>query len=141
MKLLRTFTLAAVAVLVMAVAPAEAKRHHRGGSCDGIHRCRCGSTQAAFFGLPRMYRGFNLWLASDWPRAFRRTTAHSGAVGYQPGHVFRYDHATTPGRAVVHDDAGTYERNVRGAIYVDPNGNGAVASRSSGEQHARWNAL
>src|ERR1039458_9691420 len=46
------------------------RRHARGGSCDGIHRCRCGSTQAAYFGLPRVYKGFNLWLASEWARAF-----------------------------------------------------------------------
>lgn len=105
-----------------------AKRHHHGDSCDGINKCRCGSTQASYFGYPRMYEGFNLWLASDWPRAFPRASAGAGMVGYQPGHVFRYvGEGSKPGYAIVSDDAGTYERNVRGAIYVDPHGN--VASR------------
>jgi hypothetical protein len=125
----------AVFMSIVALSSAEAKRHH-GGSCDGIHRCRCGSTQAAHFGFPRIFHGHNLWLASEWPRAFPRTTAHSEAVGYQPGHVFRYDHETRPGYAIVHDDAGTYERRVRGAIYVDPSGNRVTYADKSNDRIA-----
>ena len=118
----------AIVILLISGTIAEAKRHSHGGSCDGIHRCRCGSTQAAHFGFPRIYHGHNLWLASEWPRTFQRTTAHAGAVGYQPGHVFRYvGPGSRPGYAMVSDDAGTYERNIRGAIFVDPNGNRAMS--------------
>lgn len=117
----------ALVLTALLTVPAEARSR---SSCDGIHRCRCGSTQAAYFGLPRMYRGFNLWLARDWPRAFPRTRAHAGAVGYQPGHVFRYIRpGSRPGRAIVSDDKGTYERNIRGAIFVSVRG--AYASATS----------
>ncbi len=142
-----------VCLLIASLTNAEAKRHTHGGSCDGVHRCRCGHTQANYFNLPRIYHGFNLWLASEWPRAFPRTTAHPGAVGYQPGHVFRYvGEGSRAGYAVVSDDAGTYERRIAGAIFVDPNGNTAEFSATpvkrerhvratTDSQFTRWNAL
>ena len=111
---------------------AQAKhRHHRhaGGSCDGIHRCICGSTQARHFGFPRMYNGHNLWRAAEWPRAFPHTTPHAGAVMYQhgggpSGHVSRLVSDPVGCTAQVADETGTYERNIcsRGATFVLPNG-------------------
>ena len=121
---MRTFIACLVALIVFS-GTAEAR--NRRGSCDGIHRCRCGSTQANYFGLPRVYKGFNLWRAVEWKRAFPRTTAHAGAVMYQhgggpSGHVSRIVEVTGKCRAIVADDAGRYERNlcIRGAIFVDP---------------------
>ena len=110
--------LAAAIIAVLLAPPAEAKHRHRGGSCDGIHRCICGSTQAAYFGLPRIFHGHNLWLASEWPRAFPRTSIQPGVVGYKPGHVFRVVQPLGNGRAIVSDDKGQYERKVSNAIFV-----------------------
>lgn len=114
-----------LAALVVTFGVAEAR-----GRCDGIHGCRCGSTQASHFGLPRMFNGYNLWQAVDWVRAFPHTMRHEGAVMYQhgggpTGHVSRIEHITGPCTAVVADDKGQYERNtcIRGATFVDPNGN------------------
>jgi len=126
----------AVACLVLATSAADAKqrRHHRASACDGIHRCKCGSTQAAYFGLPRTYKGHNLWQAIGWKRAFPRTSAAPGMVGYQrgggpTGHVFRIVSITGACRATVIDDRGQYERNIcgRGAVFVNPRGAWASA--------------
>ena len=127
--------LAALLTLVF-IHPAEARHrhhhyrhHHSVSSCDGIHRCRCGSTQTAYFGFPRMFNGHNLWRAIEWVAANPRTTAHAGVVMYQhgggpSGHVSRLDSEPSGCRAMVVDDAGRYERNIcsRGAIFVDPRG-------------------
>jgi len=124
---------AAVVLSIVATTSAEARsRHHhhhrvsvRGGSCDGIHRCRCGSTQASHFGLPRFYNGHNLWQAVAWIKAFPRTTPHIGAVMYQhgggpTGHVSRIVAYGGGCRATVTDDRGRYDRNIcsRGAQFV-----------------------
>lgn len=99
----------------------------RHGACDGIHRCICGSTQARYYGLPRIVNGHNLWQAAEWPRAFPHTTAHAGAVMYQhgggpTGHVSRIVQVTGTCTALVVDETGQYERNIciRRAVFVDP---------------------
>ena len=119
--------LAIALTFAMLASPALARHRSHVGLCDGIHRCRCGSTQASYFGLPRMYHGHNLWQANEWPRAFTRTSARAGVVMYQhgggpTGHVSRLVTDPVNCRATVTDDAGTYERNtcIRGAIFVDP---------------------
>jgi len=131
-----TFVLAAIALLGFSTQ-ADARRY---GGCDGIHRCRCGSTQTAHFGLPRNYNGHNLWRAVEWIKAFPRTDAHAGAVGYvrhggPSGHVFRVVQPLGNGKAVVADDKGTYTRNISNATFVDPNGNGVRAATST--MHAK----
>ncbi len=93
------------------------------GRCDGIHRCTCGSTLARHLGLPRIYKGHNLWQAWEWAKAFPRTSIQAGVVGVKPHHVYRVVQPLGNGRAIVADEKGTYERNVRGDIFVDPNGN------------------
>ena len=129
---LRKITVVLAALVALATPNlAEAKHRHGGGSCDGIHRCRCGSTQTSHFNLPRVYNGHNLWQAVEWTHAFPRTDAHAGAVGYvrhggPTGHVFRVVSVTGPNTALVADDRGTYERNLSGAIFADPSGNRAV---------------
>jgi hypothetical protein len=122
---LRYLFVAAIAVVALST-PAEAHHRHHGGSCDGIHRCRCGSTQASFFGLPRMFHGHNLWQAVEWIMAFPHTSPHAGAVGYQhgggpTGHVFRIVNYAGGCTATVSDDRGTYQRNIcsRGATFVN----------------------
>jgi len=117
---------------------------HR-GACDGIHRCRCGSTQANYFGLPRIYNGHNLWRAAEWKDAFPHTTPHIGAVGYQhgggpSGHVFRIVSYSGGCTATVSDDAGQYERNIcsRGAVFMDANGNGVEPNE---KRHKRMATL
>ena len=126
----RYFALIAALCLLVISSPAHARRHHHshGGSCDGIHRCICGSTQARHFGLPRMFNGHNLWEAREWARAFPHTSPHAGAVGVKPHHVYRVVQVTGPGRAIVSDDKGTYERRISGDTFVDPNGNGVTPS-------------
>jgi hypothetical protein len=119
-----TATLIAAFVTVAVANPVQA-RHHHSGSCDGIHRCRCGSTQARHFGLPRIFKGHNLWRAIEWTRAFPHTVAHAGVVMYQhgggpSGHVSRLVSDPVGCTAMVADDAGQYERNIctRGAQFV-----------------------
>lgn len=119
--------LVAVTCLLM-TAPAFAKHRTHFGSCDGIHRCICGSTQARHFGFPRIVNGHNLWQAAEWGRAFPRTSIHAGAVGVKPHHVYRVVQPLGNGRAIVADERGQYERNVSGDIFVDPNGNRSFAS-------------
>ena len=143
----------AIAILWLAsLTAAEAKHHHyrSGGSCDGIHRCICGSTQARHFGFPRIYNGHNLWQAIEWAHAFPRTSIHAGAVGVKPHHVYRVVQPLGSGRALVADERGTYERYVGGDIFVDPNGNGVGYSPTKLHKHhrmattetgGRWNAL
>ena len=111
----------ACCLILMLTGAAEA-RHRHSGSCDGIHRCRCGSTQASHFGLPRIYKGFNLWLASEWARAFPHTSFHVGAVGVRPGHVLRVVGGSDCRSATVADDAGTYQRNVCRMTFVSVHG-------------------
>ena len=115
-------------------------RHHyarRGGACDGIHRCRCGSTQTAYFGLPRIYNGHNLWLASEWLHAFPHTSFHVGAVGARPGHVLRIVGGASCSSATVSDDAGTYRRNVCGLTFVEVSGGGFTRGTSAQTHHRR----
>ena len=121
---MRTIAIAA-ALLAVLSSSAEAKhRHHRiGGSCDGIHRCRCGTTAADKHGLPWMYNGFNLKRAVEWTRAFPRTSFQIGAVGYvrhggPSGHVFTVTGGDSCRNAMVYDDAGNYARNVCGATFM-----------------------
>ena len=139
-------TLAALAVATMAFsAPAEAgyrhhhrhyahhhrmldangngaRRHHtsrRGGACDGFQRCRCGTTAARHFGLPYAYKGFNLKMASEWGRAFPRTSFHVGVAGVKPHHVLTVVGGSSCSTATIYDDAGTRQRNVCGFMFVE----------------------
>ena len=126
MKIVGGGLLLTLIVAAMSPTGAEARmRHHsRGhGSCDGIHGCRCGSTQTSYFGLPRNYNGHNLWRAVEWVHAFRRTTPAPGTVLYQhgggpSGHVSRIVSLKSACRAIVSDDKGEYERDIcsRGPI-------------------------
>lgn len=138
---LRSLVVAAMAVAALMTSPAYARGR---GSCDGIHRCICGSTQANYFGLPRMVNGHNLWQAVEWTRTFPRTSIHVGAVGYQhgggpTGHVFRVTAYAGGCKATVTDDRGTYERNIcsRGAVFVDVTGVSAFASVQTNTVSAR----
>jgi hypothetical protein len=125
---LRKITVVLAALVALATPNlAEARGH---GACDGIHRCTCGSTQTRHFGFPRIYNGVNLWQARGWVEAFQRTSLRAGVVGYvrhggPTGHVFRVVQPTGPNTALVADERGTYERNLSGAIFVDPSGNRA----------------
>ena len=121
-----TRSIMAALVAVLTVVVFTNKADARRGSCDGIHRCVCGSTQANHFGLPRIFKGHNLWQAVEWVRAFPHTTAHAGAVMYQrgggpTGHVSRIVSYSGGCSAVVSDERGQYERNIcsRGAQFVE----------------------
>lgn len=147
---MKRLMMALLAVLItVAVTPAEAKHHHyktsyhhsRSGACDGFHRCRCGTTQAAHFGLPLNYRGHNLKLAAEWGRAFPRTGFHAGAVAVRPHHVMRIVQVTGPSTAIVSDDAGTYQRNVSGFVFVSVNGGGGdynYSARTHRKHHKHY---
>jgi hypothetical protein len=125
------------ALLTVASTAAEARhaKHHRhyarhgAGACDGIHRCRCGTTAADKNGLPWNYKGHNLKQAREWTRAFPHTSFQVGAVGYVPrggptGHVFTVVGGPSCQSATVYDDAGTYARNVCGATFMRVSGGG-----------------
>jgi hypothetical protein len=105
--------------LVLLISNAEAR-----GRCDGFHGCRCGVTAARQAGLPYNYQGVNLKQAIGW-LVFRRTEPRPGAVGYVrrgglTGHVFTVVSYSGGPTATVVDDAGTYERSIRGAVFVEP---------------------
>ena len=109
-------------MILAAITAADARPRHHGGSCDGIHRCICGSTQARHFGLPRIFNGHNLWQAVEWARAFPRTSFRVGAVGVKPHHVLRVVGGSDCRSATVSDERGTYQRNVCGMTFVSVNG-------------------
>lgn len=136
--------LAIAAFLVLSSAPARAddvtelsaRRGHRAGACDGFHRCRCGVTAARKAGLPLSYRGFNLKRAVEWIRAFPRTVITAGAVGYvrhggPSGHVFTVLSYSGGATAMVYDDQGTYERSIRGAVFVSTSGGARHTARTT----------
>lgn len=69
----------------------------------------------------------SLWLAQNWARRFPRTSARSGAVvvwtrGGSKGHVAKIVSMQGRCRALVHDNGGTYERDIcrRVIAYVQP---------------------
>lgn len=103
----------------------------RRGSCDGYHRCRCGTVAASLHGLPVNYHGMNLKMARTW-YAFPRTTCHAGAVGIPHAHhVYTVVQCNGDGTALVHDDAGTYTRRVAGNTFVSVSGSATTyAARS-----------
>lgn len=103
----------------------SARRHYarRGGACDGFHRCRCGTTTARYHGLPYNYNGLNLKMARSY-YAFPRTSFGIGAVGVRPHHVLTVVGGSDCRSATVHDDAGTYQRNVCGMTFVSVGGGG-----------------
>lgn len=110
----------------------------RRGSCDGYHRCRCGTVAASLHGLPVNYHGLNLKMARSY-YAFPRTTCHAGAVGIPHAHhVYTVVQCNGDGTAVVHDDAGTYTRRVAGNTFVSVSGGGGervYAARSHQRRH------
>lgn len=104
-------------------ANGNAVRHYRhAGACDGFQRCRCGTTAAREHGLPYAYKGFNLKMASEWGRAFPRTSFRVGVVGVKPHHVLTVVGGSSCSSATVHDDAGTYQRNVCRMTFVAVSG-------------------
>ena len=120
--------MALCAAALFAFVSTSAEARHYGGSCDGIHRCICGSTQARYFGLPRVVNGHNLWQAIEWVHAFPHTTPRAGVVMYQhgggpTGHVSRLVSNPVGCTATVADERGQYERNIcsRGARFVAVN--------------------
>ena len=115
---LRHYAVAAV-VFALLASPAEAR-----GKCDGFHGCRCGTTAARLAGLPYIFHGINLKQAIGW-LAFRRIEIKPHAVGYvrhggPTGHVYTVLSYNGGKMATVEDDRGTYERDVRNAVFVQP---------------------
>ena len=112
------------------------------GSCDGYHGCRCGVTAASYNGVSLTYKGFNLKRAVEWVRAFPRTSFQSGTVGYVPhggpsGHVFTVVDGANCSTATVHDDKGTYQRNVCHATFVAVHGGERVQTARVEPRHHR----
>lgn len=120
-------------------AKRHARRHHSRhvGACDGFQRCRCGTTAARRHGLPYNYNGYNLKQASEWARAFPRSSFHVGAVGVRPHHVLTIVGGADCRSATVYDDAGTYQRNVCGMRFVSVSGGAfsLTASALIGDKH------
>lgn len=90
----------------------------------------CGRYMSRVFHLPKQ-----IALALEWAKRFPHTTARPGVVVVQTrkgralgggpgGHVSKIVSLTSPCRAIVNDNRGTYERDIcsRLVAYVDPNG-------------------
>ena len=125
-----TKTIASVGLALILLAVFSVQTEAR-GLCDGYQRCRCGVTAASYNGISINYNGFNLKRAVEWVRAFPRTAFHTGAVGYvshggPSGHVFTVVDGSDCSKATVHDDRGTYSRNVCHATFVAAHGGGGV---------------
>jgi hypothetical protein len=80
-----------------------------------------------YMGKVTGHRDRSLWLAQNWARKFPRTSARPGAVvvwtrGGNKGHVAKIVSMQGPCRAVVHDNRGTYSRDIcrRVIAYVRP---------------------
>lgn len=102
-------------VLLWLVTPAFAKVPPKNAQCGYYLRHKLGHGDAS------------LNLAQNWARKFPRTSAHPGAVvvwtrGGNKGHVAQIVSMTGQCRAVVSDNAGTYERDIcrRVIAYVRP---------------------
>lgn len=93
----------------------------------------CGRFMCSVFGIQCVTKQHNLQLALEWPKVFRHTSAHAGAVvvqtrpgralgGGRGGHVSKIIAMKSPCRATVRDNRGTYERNIcqRLVAYVQP---------------------
>lgn len=126
-----TKTIASVGLALILTALSSFVVQARGyGACDGYHRCRCGVTAANYNGVALNYNGFNLKRAVEWVQAFPRTAFQSGVVGYvrrggPSGHVFTVVDGSDCAKATVHDDRGTYTRNVCNATFVAVRGGGS----------------
>lgn len=128
---------ASLAITLIVLTPADAKRHrHRGGGLV------CGAVQMSHFGI----RDQNFRLAKHWA-TLPHTSAHEGAVvvqhregrdsaGNPGGHVSRIVQMKGNCSALVADDKGTYVRDIcsRLIAYVDANGNN-VARADRRERH------
>ena len=117
-----TKTIAAVGAALILTAVLSIQADAR-GRCDGYHGCRCGVTAASYNGVAVNYNGFNLKRAVEWLRAFPHTHFQAGVVGYirhggPSGHVLTVVDGSDCANATVHDDAGTYQRNVCNATFV-----------------------
>lgn len=121
----RIFSVALVLIAFVTISSsAEAKHHYRhygGGSCDGIHRCRCGTTAANEAGLPWAYKGLNLKRATEW-KGFAHASFANATHAVWPHHVAKLVGGSNCSNATVHDERGTYPRNVCGAVLVNING-------------------
>lgn len=123
------FTLMFALMAFAGLSPVQAK------ACDGFRGCRCGVTLARSLGLPLKYNGHNLKQAVEWKRAFPQTSVHVGAVMYRhglgpTGHVSRVVGVNGGCSITVVDERGQHEDSAcgRGAVFVDPNGNGLTAN-------------
>ncbi len=135
-----TKTIASVGLALILLAVFSVQTEAR-GSCDGYQRCRCGVTAAAYNGVALNYNGFNLKRAVEWIRAFPRSAFQAGTVGYvshggPSGHVFSVVGGSDCAKATVHDDRGTYQRNVCRATFVTVRDGGNVqTARSEPREH------
>ena len=124
------------------ISQLSAKRHSYrhaggGGSCDGFTRCRCGTTTARYHGLPYNYNGMNLKMARAY-YGFPRTSFGVGAVGVAPHHVLTVTGGSDCAHAMVHDDAGDYQRNVCNMTFVSVGGGGYTQTASAApHRHSR----
>ena len=126
-------TLIATAIL-LTVAPAQAASF------------TCGWTQCKLAGIStKECRKRGLPLALNWSKEFPHVSAQPGAIvvqsragralgGGRGGHVSKIVSLTDTCRAIVHDNAGTYERDIcsRLVAYVLPSSSGVFASSESG---------
>lgn len=123
---------AALAILVAFSTPSFARHHHDANGnrahrvhyahsvlCDGIHGCTCGSTAAREAGFPRMYNGHNLWEAREWKYAFRHTSFANATHAAVEHHVVKLVGGSSCANAIVHDEKGTYPRNVCNMTFVN----------------------
>lgn len=137
MQWLKRIGIAAAATFAFWLIAIYSVPAHAAGACDGFQRCRCGTTAARYHGLPYSYNGLNLKKASEW-YAFPRTSFGIGAVGVAPHHVLTVTAGSSCSSATVHDDAGTYQRNVCGMTFVSVSVGGNIIA-SAKTHHKRGN--
>jgi hypothetical protein len=83
----------------------------------------CGCVVANMLGLPRDYRGLNLWLADDWERAGPRTAPHVGAVAIWPGrHVELVSAVDADGSISTRGSVGFLHINPTHLVFIELHG-------------------
>lgn len=103
--------------------PSQFAKNAKKSSGIPPRNARCGWYMGKLTG----HRDRSLWLAQNWARRFPKTSARPGAVvvwtrGGNSGHVAKIVSMQGRCRAVVHDNAGTYSRDIcrRVIAYVQP---------------------
>lgn len=105
----------------------DLRRDAVAADCMGTARrqggpCGCFAEHNFFETTARLWRGWNLWLADEWRRAFPVVEAAAGTAAVWPGRHVAKVLAVDGGRVKVHDSWAIHWVSRRGLVFVQPPG-------------------